>query len=116
MDVNRARELLLNERAEVERSLADLREAGAEDRLAEADGEVGDEADVAQPLAQEDEDNELDARLSDRLEVIDRALRRTEDGTYGLSVKSGQRIPDERLEADPAAELTIEEARAASRR
>jgi DnaK suppressor protein len=42
-------------------------------------------------------------------------LQRVKDGTYGLSVKSGKPIPDERLEADPAAELTIEEARAAER-
>ena len=33
-----------------------------------------------------------------------------EAGTYGLSVRSGQRIPDVRLEADPTAELTVEEA------
>ena len=45
--------------------------------------------------------------------VIDRALHRLDDGTYGRSVLSGKPIPDERLEADPAAELTIEEAKAA---
>jgi RNA polymerase-binding transcription factor DksA len=28
-----------------------------------------------------------------------------------LSVRSGEPIPDERLEADPAAELTVEEQR-----
>jgi DnaK suppressor protein len=39
-------------------------------------------------------------------------MARLEAGTYGRSVRSGQPIPDERLEADPAAELTIEEARA----
>ena len=50
--------------------------------------------------------------LRDRLAAIDRALKRLDDGTYGRSVRSGVPIPDERLEADPAAELTIEEARA----
>ena len=40
---------------------------------------------------------------------------RLDDGTYGRSVRSGEPIPDERLEADPAAELTISEARAAER-
>jgi hypothetical protein len=35
--------------------------------------------------------------------------------SYGRSVRSGQRIPDERLEADPLAELTIEEAATAER-
>ena len=41
----------------------------------------------------------------------DRALARLDDGSYGKSVASGEPIPDARLEADPAAELTIEEAR-----
>jgi len=36
-------------------------------------------------------------------------------GSYGRSVRSGQPIPDERLEADPLVELTVEEAAAAQR-
>ncbi|MGD0553771.1 MAG: hypothetical protein ABSA93_02205 [Streptosporangiaceae bacterium] len=113
MDVNRARESLLSEQAEVESLLKDEREAGAEDRQAEADGATGDMADVAQPLTQEYEDESISERLTERLEAIDRALQRIKDGTYGLSIKSGKPIPDDRLEADPAAELTIEEARTA---
>jgi DnaK suppressor protein len=113
MDVNRARESLLKERAEVEGLLKGEQTSGAEDREAEADGATGDMADVAQPLTQEYEDDSITDQLTGRLDAIDRALQRIKDGTYGLSVKSGQPIPDERLEADPAAELTIEEARAA---
>ena len=48
--------------------------------------------------------------LQGRLAAIDRALARLDAGTYGRSVRSGQPIPDERLEADPAAELTVQEA------
>ena len=44
------------------------------------------------------------------LAALDRAERRLEDGTFGLSVRSGVPIPDDRLEADPAAELTVDEA------
>jgi RNA polymerase-binding transcription factor DksA len=33
------------------------------------------------------------------------------DGTYGLSVVSGKPIPDERLEAIPTAERTVDEER-----
>jgi RNA polymerase-binding transcription factor len=50
------------------------------------------------------------AGLRDRLAALDRALRRVEDGSYGRSIRSGAPIPDERLEADPAAELTVQEA------
>jgi hypothetical protein len=50
--------------------------------------------------------------LRDRLTALDRALHRLDDGSYGRSIRSGVPIPDERLEADPAAELTVEEAAA----
>jgi DnaK suppressor protein len=48
--------------------------------------------------------------LRERLATVERALQRLDDGTYGRSLQSGAAIPDERLAADPAAELTAEEA------
>jgi DnaK suppressor protein len=108
MDENRARALLEAERAEVRGLLSGEEEAVAEDR--EAEGEVGDYGDVAQPLAAEAEDDAIAESLRNRLAAIERALARLDDGTYGKSVRSGQPIPDDRLEADPAAELTVEEA------
>ena len=48
--------------------------------------------------------------LRARLDALGRAERRIDEGTFGLSVRSGLPIPDARLEADPAAELTVEEA------
>jgi DnaK suppressor protein len=111
VDENRARALLNAERAEVAGLLKDAEVAGQEDR--ETEGyETGDVSDRAQPLAAEGEDDAIAESLRDRLDALDRALRRLDDGTYGRSVRSGLPIPDERLEADPAAELTIEEARA----
>jgi DnaK suppressor protein len=46
----------------------------------------------------------------ERLEATRRAEQRLSDGTYGRSVRSGHPLPDEPLEADPAAELTVDEA------
>ena len=66
----------------------------------------------ALPLTEQGNDEAVAEELQDRLDAIDRALARLEAGTYGRSVLSGKPIPDERLEADPAAELTVEEARA----
>lgn len=106
-----ARERLAAERAEVARLLKDAESAGAADRAAE--GEPGDYADSAQPLTAQGMDDAVADSFRDRLAAIDRALKRLDEGTYGSSVRSGQPIPDARLEADPAAELTIEEARAA---
>ena len=109
MDEARARELLEAERAEVARLLTQAEAASSADL--ERDG-PGDYGDAALPLSAEAQDEAVATDLRDRLATIDRALERLQAGTYGHSVLSGQPIPDERLEADPAAELTIEEARA----
>jgi DnaK suppressor protein len=45
------------------------------------------------------------------LPPLERAEQRLAAGTYGLSIESGQPIPDERLEALPTAERTVEEER-----
>ncbi len=115
MDQNRARSLLIAERDEVQGLLKDTQAAGQADRLSEVEGAEGDISDAAQPLTAEGMDDAIAESLRSRLEAIERALHRLDDGTYGRSVRSGVPIPDERLEADPAAELTIEEARAAER-
>ena len=110
MDEQRARELLRAERDAVQRTLNDATLAQQLDQA--AGGETGDPADRAQPLTAEGIDDALAVGLRARLEALDRAEARLDNGTYGRSVRSGKPIPDERLEADPAAELTIEEAEA----
>jgi hypothetical protein len=50
--------------------------------------------------------------LRARWAALERAEARLAAGSYGRSVRSGQPIPDERLEADPLAELTVQEAAA----
>lgn len=118
MRSERARELLARERTELEGTLARLRaDVGRRER--EAAGEL---ADVDQHQAEagtETNDRamalgrieELEARLA----AVERAEGRLERGEYGRSVASGAPIPDERLEALPAAELTAEEEAAAER-
>jgi DnaK suppressor protein len=109
MDDDRARELLQAARAEVQRSLDYTERSSQEDRAAQS--ETGDIADPAQSLTAEGMDDAIAASLRDRLDALDRAEQRLGEGTFGRSVRSGLPIPDERLEADPAAELTVEEAR-----
>ena len=108
MDEARARELLLTERAEVEGLLKGADEASAVDLERDSPVDFGDEGEA---LSAEAEDGAVAEELRDRLAAIDRALGRLDAGTYGRSVRSGDIIPDARLEADPAAELTVEEAR-----
>lgn len=109
MDDDRARTLLRQERARVRQLLDDAETAARQRR--ESGGEVGDPADHAQSLIAEGVNDAVAARLRARLDALGRAERRLDEGVYGRSVRSGQAIPDERLEADPAAELTVEEAR-----
>jgi DnaK suppressor protein len=110
MEHNKAKELLRTERVRVEQLLADLDEEGTADREAE-DEQPGDIDDSAEPLTREGTDDAIRAELEDRLAAVARAEERLEAGTYGYSIRSGEPIPDDRLEADPTAELTVEEAR-----
>jgi DnaK suppressor protein len=107
METDRAQELLAAERKRIERELA---RAGHED-----DGEPADEFDPAN-LASDLYQNEFDEGRADnvreQLAALERAEARLAAGTYGLSVESGEPIPDERLEAVPTAELTADEERA----
>ena len=111
MDNARARALLCAERDEVRDLLKDAETAVREDRKSETVDGPKDTGDLAQPLGAEGVDEVIAGTLRDRLDAIERALRRLDEGTYGRSVRSGKLIPDQRLEADPAAELTVEEAR-----
>src|SRR5579862_9287917 len=47
-----------------------------------------------------------------RLERVNRALQKIEEGTYGLSDQSGTPIPRDRLEAVPESNLTFAEEKA----
>jgi DnaK suppressor protein len=107
MDPDRARELLATERARLQRALASL----AHDDDPEPEDTV-DPGDAATDLYQEEFDEGLAEDLREQLQAVERAEARLSAGTYGLSILSGEPIPDERLEALPAAELTVEEERA----
>ncbi|MGA2305274.1 MAG: hypothetical protein ABSH29_13880 [Acidimicrobiales bacterium] len=112
MDDGRARALLTAERIRVEGLLAGTSRAGLDDRD-EANAE-GDMADPAQRLTAEQGDDAVAEGLQARLRSIEAAERRLAAGNYGRSIRSGLPIPDDRLEADPAAELTVEEAQDAA--
>ena len=107
MEPDRARELLQRERERFQREVAQLRDRGG------SDGELSNidqhPADVGTELFEEERDQSMIDRLKRELEAIDRAEERIANGTYGISVESGKPIPDERLQAIPHAERTVEE-------
>jgi DnaK suppressor protein len=106
MDPDRARELLAAERDRVQRALASL---GHQDTAEPADED--DPANLASDLYQDELDEGLGDDLRGELAAVERAEARLAAGTYGISIESGKPIPDERLEALPTAERTVEEER-----
>jgi DnaK suppressor protein len=108
MDQAQARTLLAGERARLQRLLQ------AETSRPSA-AELGDEVDDADRRTAEETGLAVDQLLRARWAALLRAEARLAAGTYGRSVASGRTIPDERLEADPLAELTAQEAAAAER-
>jgi RNA polymerase-binding protein DksA len=120
IDTEHYRRILLEERERVGRAISNLREdhPGAIDDEAEeisgsSDNHLGDTAAVTL-------DREIDYTLEENsghvLTEIDAALKRIEDGTYGICTVCGKEIAPERLEAYPWASLCMDDARKAERR
>src|SRR5512133_2102396 len=101
MDPARARELLARERERIETAIAELSRERTED-----DAEPGDRD--SEDLYQQEFDAGREADLNDQLAAVERAEARLANGTYGISVESGEPIPDERLEAVPTAERNVD--------
>jgi DnaK suppressor protein len=106
MDPERARQLLAAERERIESDIEASRRGGPEE--SDDRREPGDFN--SEGLYQDELDAGLAESFKTRLAAVERAEERLASGTYGLSVRSGEPIPDARLEANPTAELTVEEA------
>jgi DnaK suppressor protein len=105
MDTEHARELLARERTRIERALGELQGEGA----LEADDRVEPGDLDSEDLYQDEFNAGRSEDLRRDLAALERAEARLAEGTYGLSVESGEPIPDGRLEAVPTAERTVAE-------
>lgn len=110
MEPDRARKLLAEERARVEEALAGLSGPLESDERAEP-GDLDSE-----DLYQDEYDEGRRRDLQEQLAAVERAEARLAAGTFGLSVDSGEPIPDARLHARPTAERTVEEEERLGRR
>jgi DnaK suppressor protein len=106
VDRERARELLDRERKRIEQELGSLRSDRGDGELSNIDQHT---ADSGTELFEVERDRSMIDRLETERAAIERAERRLEEGTYGISVDSGEPIPDGRLEAVPWAERTADE-------
>jgi DnaK suppressor protein len=110
--VARQRARLEEMRRALLRGRAGIREEGRSwgDHYAPQDPE-----DVRAHILAEEVDTVLDRWLMRRLGLVERALAKIGEGTYGLCDATGERIPRGRLEAVPEAVYTIEAQRALER-
>jgi DnaK suppressor protein len=107
--IEQQRQRLLEMKSELERVRGGLRDdeqfrAGEEEDFTEHDS-----GDMSQSLFTREVDATVERQVERRLENVERALQKMEEGTYGLSDESGEPIPRGRLEAVPEATRTVEE-------
>ncbi len=111
MKKERAQELVAAERARIEGALRDLtgdiQAMGSLQRQ-----QTGEAGELGTDLETEGVDMAIVDSLREQLAAVQRAEERIDDGTFGRSIESGASIADDRLEAEPLAERTIEEQRA----
>jgi len=105
MNDKRAGELLASERKRIEEQLERLRPQDDQEQshVEQSPGDMGSD------MYEEEKDLGLTDSLEQELAAIERAEQRLAEGKYGLSVESGEPIPDARLEVVPWAERTVEE-------
>lgn len=119
IDTEHFRELLNEERQRVVAAIQNLHD----DHQGSMSDETGEDSAYDNHLADtatETYDRELDYTLEENSEnvlaEIDAALKRIDDGSYGICTNRGEQIPLERLEARPYATLCIDCQRERERR
>lgn len=102
--VEKQKQRLLSDRNEILNSLA-----GHNEQIAGLAGnpESGDDADIASDTIDRTLLNSLGEADQRKLSMIDRALDRIRNETYGLCLSCGKQIPQARLEALPYAVLCV---------
>jgi RNA polymerase-binding transcription factor DksA len=113
MDSDLARQRLADERERLDgvkstfddEHLTDQSESDASSELSSYDQH---QADMGTETFEREKDLSILEQVEAELADVEHALRRLDDGTYGTCEVCGKPIPDERLEAMPAARLCLE--------
>lgn len=83
-------------------------EEDEQDRSDEEQGAQLDSGDASQQMFTREMDATIGEQVGRRLEDVERALAKIEEGTYGVCEDTGEPIPKGRLEAMPEAIRTVE--------
>jgi DnaK suppressor protein len=107
------------ERTELQRQLAGIEEDTFATTQSELSGDVGlddESADAGTATFEREKDLSIEQNVRDLLAKIDRALKRMDDGVYGVCERCGKPIEKARIKALPYVDLCIKDAKAQSRR
>lgn len=113
MDREYFRDLLQRTRDELVASLEPIRARLRESqRESSGDVAVADQhpADAATDTEMRELDLSTEVMFQTRLDQVDDAIRRLDDGTYGTCIACGKEIPAERLELVPETPYCVEDA------
>ena len=113
LDINFYKQKLLEERATLEKELGHIAEqnpdnpADWEPKPEDIPQTTADAGEMADRLGEFGERQSAEINLEVRLNNVKHALERIEEGTYGICEVSKKPIPEERLQANPAATTII---------
>lgn len=106
--VNDQKRRLLEIKAELERMRDGLDEDQQDRAGDEGDYTEHDSGDLSQSMFNREMDATIEGQVGRRLEDVERALEKIEEGSYGVCDDTGEEIPKGRLEAVPEAIRTVE--------
>jgi DnaK suppressor protein len=110
---------LLAERDELTEQLTTIEDETFASTQSDMSGDVGlddESADAGTATFEREKDLSIENNVRDLLQKIDRAMKRMDEGTYGICDRCGKPIEKARIKALPYVDLCIKDAQARSRR
>ena len=110
---------LVEERVQLDTQLTTIETDSFASTQSDSSGDVGlddEPADAGTATFEREKDLSIENNVRDLLHKIDRALKRMDDGTYGICDICGKPIEKARVKALPYVELCIKDAQAQNRR
>jgi RNA polymerase-binding protein DksA len=118
-EIEELRARLTSEREELAAQLATIEDQAFAATQSDMSGDVGvddESADAGTATFEREKELSIEQNVRDLIQKIDRALKRIEDGTYGICEVCGKPIEKARIKALPYVDLCIKDAQARSRR
>jgi RNA polymerase-binding protein DksA len=118
-EIDELRTRLESEREELVAQLTTIEDQAFAATQSDMSGDVGvddESADAGTATFEREKELSIEQNVRDLIQKIDRALKRIEDGTYGICEVCGKPIEKARIKALPYVDLCIKDAQARSRR